>query len=126
MIYSPQVKVFFYQEADGTCPVLDFLTQESAKRPLVMEHARDRIALLEERGHTLRRPHAAPLGEDLYELRWRIGRVQYRILYSFHGQGEAVLLHALTKEGAVPRSDLIRAQRRKKLFEENPRVHTKP
>jgi hypothetical protein len=34
----------------------------------------------------LRRPHADYLEDGIYELRWRNGTVQYRILYFFHGR----------------------------------------
>lgn len=114
--------VLFYQELDGRCPVLEFLSEQP---PLVRAHALDRVKLLEEHGHNLRRPHADFLEEGIYELRWRVGRVQHRILYAFHGEGVAVLLHALTKEGKIPNADLTRAVTRQARFEANPRRHTK-
>ncbi len=64
-------------------------------------------------GHALRRPEADYLRDDIYELRARRGRVQYRTLYFFHGQRLAGLAHALTKEGQVPPADIERAIRRK-------------
>ena len=57
------------------------------------------IRRLAELGHEIRRPEADYLREGMYELRARRGRVNYRILYFFHGQDGAVLAHALTKEG---------------------------
>lgn len=53
-------------------------------------------------------------------------RVQYRILYFFHGQTAVVLAHALTKEATIPPADLDRARRRKEHFKQNPTRHTRP
>lgn len=114
------VEAVFYQEEDGTCPVLEFLDRAPQK---VRQIAYARIALLQDHGHGLRRPYAENLGQGLYELRWHAGRVQYRILYFFHGQTAVVLAHALSKEDRIPPSDLKRALRRKGFFEANPMKH---
>jgi phage-related protein len=79
---------------------------------------------LSELGHELRRPLADILRDGIYELRIRKGRVNYRILYFFHGRNLAILGHALTKEDKVPKADIERAIRRKKAFEENPAQHS--
>ena len=52
------------------------------------------------------------------------GRVNYRILYFFHGSQVAILGHALTKEGAVPAPEIERTIKRKKAFARNPARHT--
>jgi phage-related protein len=75
-------------------------------------------------GHELRRPLADFLRDGVYELRIRKGRVNYRILYFFHGRNLAILGHALTKEDKVPKIDIERAIRRKKEFEADPQAHT--
>lgn len=63
--------------------------------------------------------------ESIYELRAKHVRVQYRILYFFHGQNVAILAHAITKEtDQVPATDIERAIKRKHLFEANPEIHT--
>lgn len=74
--------------------------------------------------HELRRPTADHLQDGIYELRVRVGRVNFRILYFFHGRSIAVLAHALTKEQEVPKHDLARAAERRELFESNPKRHT--
>jgi phage-related protein len=122
MLSSPQVRIVFYQDPDGSCPVVDFLLRQPAR---VQQDAQARIQLLAERGHTLRRPHCDNLGAGLWELRWRLGRVQYRILYAFHGRGAAILLHALTKKTKLLDADLTRAQRRRQRFTQDPPAHTK-
>lgn len=123
MLYFPTVKVVYYQDADGTCPVREFLWQAGER---IRAQAQARVVLLEAMGHRLRRPHADYLRDGIYELRWHTRRVQYRILYGFHGPGMAVLLHALTKERVIPDHDLAIAQRRRRLFLANPNLHTRP
>ena len=75
-------------------------------------------------GHELRRPEADYLRDGVYELRARLGRVNYRILYFFHGANVAVLAHAITKEADVPAVDINRAIERRRRYEQNPERHT--
>ena len=79
---------------------------------------------LAELGHELRRPEADLLRDGIYELRARDGRVNYRVLYFFHGRNVAILAHALTKEDQVPKTDIDRAVRRKAAFESDPGAHS--
>jgi phage-related protein len=115
------VQIVLYQEADATCPVMDFLDVQTRKVRLQAIH---RVELLAEHGYQLRRPYCDNLGGGLWELRWHTGRVQYRILYFFHGSTAVVLAHALTKEGAIAAADLERARRRKANFYADPPTHT--
>ena len=62
--------------------------------------------------------------DGIHELRVRKGRVNYRLLYFFHGRNLAILGHALTKEDDVPKADIERAIRRKKAFEADPAKHS--
>ncbi len=75
-------------------------------------------------GHELRRPEADLLRDGVYELRVGVGRVNYRLLYFFHGRNVAILAHGLTKEKRVPPVDIDRAVARKKRFEGNPETHS--
>jgi len=75
-------------------------------------------------GHELRRPEADYLRDGVYELRARLGRVNYRILYFFHGAHVAVLAHAITKEADVPAVDINRAIEHRRRYEQNPERHT--
>lgn len=83
-----------------------------------------KIRLLSEAGHELRRPAADYLRDGIHELRARIGKVNFRLLYFFHGKNLAVLAHALTKENEVPNVEIERAIVRKKNFQESPQQHT--
>ena len=113
--------VVFYQEDDGTVPVLEWLDTLS---PKAQDKCRIRIERLQELGHELRRPEADYLRDGIYELRIGLQGVNYRILYFFHGKVAAVLAHGLLKERAVPVRDLNEALRRKHKFERAPEQHT--
>jgi len=120
----PQTTMVFYKDEDGEVPVLVWLRALRQRDRRAYAACVARIYRLAALGHELRRPEADYLRDDLYELRARRGRVHYRILYFFHGQGLAVLAHALTKEGQVPPVDIERALRRKAAFAQDPTNHT--
>lgn len=117
----PKTAIVLYREEDGTVPFMDWYDR-------IPERAQDKctIALerLAERGHELRRPESDLLQNGLHELRIRIGRVHYRVLYFFAGQNSAVVVHGVTKEQRLSPGDLARAARRKRRFEANPNCHT--
>lgn len=121
----PETKVVFYRESDGTVPVLDWLlTDVMRKDKKLFAWCFDAIEMLGETGWDLRRPTDAPLRDDIYELRIKYYRQNYRILYFFHKGGIAVLAHGLVKESVVPNKDIDLAVCRKKEFTEDPEVHT--
>lgn len=117
----PQIHVVFYQDDDGSVPVLDWLDglSESA-----LAKCTAKIEPLAELGHELRRPEADYLRDDIYELRVGLQGIHYRILYFFHGRTAAVLSHGLVKERRVPPKEIDLAIKRKRRFEENPEAHT--
>ena len=116
--------VVFYQEDGRDVPVLDWLKELRRSDQRVYEICVAAIERLAEFGHELRRPLADFLRDGIYESRIRKGRVNYRILYFFHGRNLAILGHALTKEDKVPKTDIERAVRRKKAFEADPAAHS--
>jgi len=120
----PRTNVVFYQEAQGDVPVLDWLKRLRRSDKQAYAKCIAAIECLVEFGHELRRPLADFLRDGIHELRVRKGRVNYRILYSFHGRDLAVLAHAITKEGDVPDAEIDRAIRRRKAFASDPAVHT--
>jgi len=120
----PQTRIIFYQDEIGKAPVVEWLRTLRRTDHLAYAKCVARIRRLSAAGHELRRPEADFLRDGIYELRAKKGRVQYRILYFFHGQNIAVLDHALMKEGKVPDVDIERAIRRKKTFERDPARHT--
>lgn len=83
-----------------------------------------KLRLLNEFGHNLRRPQCENLGDGIYELRAKDGRVQLRLLYFFHGRSAVVLSHGLTKEDTIPEIELERARRNRRRFLRDPLRHT--
>ena len=112
--------VVFYCDADGT-PALEWLSKlpdRAYAKGLV------RIERLSELGHELRRPEADILRDGIYELRWKMGHVNYRILYFFHGREAVVLAQGLTKEDKVPSRDIDLAVARKAAYLRDPEAHS--
>ena len=97
----PPTQVFFFQD-ERDIPVRSWLQELRRTDKRVYAKCVARIRLLTQLGHELRRPLADYLEEDIYELRIRRGRVNYRILYFFHGQNMAILAHGLIKEDVIP------------------------
>ncbi len=117
----PQTQVIFYQDEDGSVPILEWfgLLPEKA-----LDKCRVKLERLRDLGHELRRPEADYLRDGIYELRVRVGSLNYRMLYFFHENIAAVVSHGLTKEKRVPPKDIDRAVTAKERFVENPRRHT--
>ncbi len=114
--------IVFFRDADGGTPFLDWFGRLPEREKI---QCRARLRLLEQQGHRLRRPAADYLRDGIYELRFRAGRVQYRVLYFFHGQLVVVISHGFTKHAAeVPPYEIERARGRKRAFAANPLRHT--
>ncbi len=120
----PKTRVLFYREAPADVPVLAWLLDLRKEDRRAYAKCVARIRRLEQDGHELRRPEADYLRDGIYELRVRRGRVNYRLLYFFHGQNVAILGHALTKEDAIPRPEIDRVIRRREKFLRAPKAHS--
>ena len=116
----PPIRVVIFREDDGSAPVMDWL---DALPPKAQDKCIVRIERLKQHGYELRRPDADTLRDGIHELRTRLGAVNYRILYFFHG-GCAVLSHGLVKEREVPDREIDLAVSRKQRFARNPQGHT--
>ena len=117
----PRIRVVFYREAEGSVPVLEWFDGLSAK---AQDKCRIRIQRLAELGHELRRPEADILRDGIYELRVGLRRLNYRILYFFHGRVAAVLAHGFTKQDRVPDAAIEMALARKRKYEQDPKLYT--
>jgi phage-related protein len=118
----PQTNVIPYLEDDGSIPLRDWFDglQDKAR-----ECCLARLALLEEHGYELRRPHAEYLeGTDLYELRVKFHRVNLRMLYFFHEGEAAVVSHGFAKEGKLLQREIDLATERMNKFKADPERHT--
>ena len=116
----PETTVVLHAEDDGSSPLLTWLDQQPSK---VQDKCLVKTERLAELGHELRRPEADFLRDSVYELRVRYRRVNYRMLYFFH-ERIAVVSHGLTKEKAVPDTDIDLAVTRKGKFARDPHKHT--
>ena len=117
----PKIQVVFYQETQGSVPVLEWL---DTLPPKTQDKCLVKIERLQDLGHELRRPEADILRDGIYELRVGLQGINYRILYFFHGKVAAVLAHGLVKERVVPPRALEEAIKRKQRFEQDPDAHT--
>lgn len=117
----PNIKVIFYIDDKGFAPVDKWLQSLPKK---VQSKGIARIYLLREKGYELRRPEADYVKSDIYELRWTWQRVNYRILYFFHGKQAVILAHGFTKENIIPKDDLEKAVQRKNAFNQDPGKHS--
>ena len=116
----PEIEVLIFAEDEGSAPLLVWLDGLPSK---VQDKCIVRIERLGEMGYELRRPEADMLRGGIHELRVSFRRVQYRMLYFFHGR-RAVISHGLIKEKEVPPDDIDSAIDRRRRFEEDPDGHT--
>lgn len=118
----PRVEVVYYQESDGTVPMLDWLDSLPLTTAL---KCLARLERLEAMGHELRRPEADCLRHGVYELRVKHSRLNYRMLYFFRGRRAVVVSHGFSKQqSAVPTQEIDLAIRRKIRFESHPGAHS--
>lgn len=117
----PETRVIFYQEQDGTVPLLMWLDDLPEK---VQLKCLGRIERLKQEGHALRRPEADFLRDKIYELRIGFQGINYRMLYFFHGNVAAVMSHGIVKEDKVPPKEIEKAIERMEKFQSNPDIHT--
>jgi phage-related protein len=120
----PEIDVILYRDDDGSIPLDDWLASIPADARV---RCIERLALLASLGHELRRPHAEHLrGTDLYELRVKFYRVNYRMLYFFHERTAAVVSHGFAKERKVPPAEIKLAAARMAKFLADPDAHRAP
>ena len=129
----PKTDVVFYRDDDGSVPALEWLRDGRQVPQKALAKLRVLIAKLAEKGRDLRRPDAALLRNEIYELRARHLNVHYRLLYFFHARPKpaqdetntaAVIALGLTKESVVPPVLINRAVRYKARFNAQPAAHT--
>lgn len=110
--------VEYYQTAAGNVPVADWLAGLPARERADALRYIDQLALL---GTEARPPLVKPLGDKLYELRWKSGDKQHRIAYVAAAGRTFVLLHAFIKKTrATPRRDLDLARARLREYDARP------
>jgi hypothetical protein len=106
--------VFYYESADGDCPVQKFIdTRKERDQAKIFSW----VGLLEERGPNLPRPYSDVLIDGIHELRVKLSGDQVRILYFFCYKEFVILTHVFTKRtDEVPPSEIKRAQKCREDF----------
>lgn len=118
------VYYFFLGRQRSPFPAIyEWLDKVSKQNRKAVEKCQARIRLLENYGLDLRRPIVDYLHDGIYELRVPYNRIQYRILYFYHGHKIIVLTHGLSKEDKVPESEIRKAIEFRNRFSSNPEKH---
>ena len=117
----PKAEVVIYKEKNGEVPLLRWLERLSLK---IRMKWTTRFELLKKYGYELRRPICDYLRDDIYELRVKWKKINYRVLYGFVGQNIVLLSHGCSKEGKVPEGEIEKAIARRKNYLSNPEAHT--
>ncbi|MFL5245819.1 MAG: type II toxin-antitoxin system RelE/ParE family toxin [Gemmataceae bacterium] len=120
----PLTVVQVFRDEDGSVPLIEWLDDLQTTEPRAFSKCLDMILRLEQLGNELRRPLADMLRDGIYELRAKVGRVNYRILYFFSGSNVCCLSHGFSKEKNVPSSQIDLAVRRKRLVQTNRTKYT--
>jgi phage-related protein len=102
--------VDFFKDEDGILPVRGWMLDLPKE---VRAKLLARIQLLREHGPSLDFPFASQIEGRLRELRLRMGKTRYRVLYFFDDRRTCILLHGFTKntEAAPPAETRIALQR---------------
>ena len=117
----PHTEVLLFREEEDV-PLLTLF--ESIPRR-ARDDCLERLRLLEQLGHELRRSHTDYLRDEIYELRVKREGVNYRMLYFFHGRKAVVVSHGIVKQQAtVPAREIDRAAERMARFRSEPGKHT--
>lgn len=120
----PVAEIRLYREDDGSTPIVDWLLEIKSRNAKAYHKCRQQLDRLARFGNELRRPTADYLRDGAYELRIRYSGMNYRILYGFVGRNIVLVSHGLTKEKAVPPSEIELALRRLASYRKNPEQHT--
>ncbi len=107
-------RIEYYQSGNGKYPVEEFIDSLETKSQARIART---IDLLEEFGIGLGMPYARYLEKQLWELRVRLGRNRYRIIYFLATEKTFIFLHGFSKKtDIVPRADLEIAKNRRDDF----------
>lgn len=115
-------RIVFFQTESGRAPALEWMRTLEKTPVSRLQAVMEKLA---EKGHALQRPHVAPLGEGISEIRARVGKVRYRLFFFRYGRNMVILSHGMIKKaGKVPAKEIDRALRHKALYEASPEIHT--
>jgi phage-related protein len=108
---SKKLQARFYQTAAGNNPVRDWILSLDANDRFLIGKDIQKV----EFGWPIGRPHCAPIGEGLWEIRSELGGNRIARLVFCIGAGDMILLHAFVKKTQkLPLQDVALALKRKK------------
>lgn len=100
---------------NGRCPVDDFLDELSPRKDL--PYIQLKFDMLAEHGYKLDRPHAAHLGDQIYELRVKTVNGQFRFFYFFFAGDKIIITHGIKKKtDQVPESEIEQANSYRNIY----------
>lgn len=115
-----ETKIVFYQKADGSKPIEEFLDSLDLKMRAKMLRS---IGMLKENGRNLREPCSKPLQDGIFELRAQIGSNITRALYFFYIGNTAVLTNGFIKKTQkTPSKEIETAKKYRKDYLEKQEV----
>ena len=107
-------KVLFYQKADGSEPVKQFLNSLDKKMRAKMVRT---IEALQNKGNDLREPYSKHLDDGIFELRAKVGTDISRVLYFFFiGQRVIVTNGFIKKTQKTPKKEINLAKKYRNDF----------
>ena len=111
-------EIVYFKTDRGDEPVREFVDSLDISSRRKYWH---KIDYLREFGKSLCEPHAKPLGNEIYELRFRGSDGHYRVLYFFFNSDHAILTNAFKKKTArTPKRELDLAISRMNIFLASP------
>ena len=116
----PDTRIIIFCNDNGKSPLMLWFENLPMKAANKYEARIERLAKC---GIELQMPYTKYLKQEIWELRFRVGKLNYRILYSFVKKSVVLLSHGIIKEGKVPEKEIKRAVDNRKKYIENPSKH---
>ena len=108
-------RIVFYRTGTGRCPVEEYLDSLSGKQAQKVAWVLRLIEDLESVPAQFLKKLSGT--DDLWEVRVRVGRDQFRLLGFFDNDSNLVLLHAFAKKTTkIPRKAIMVAENRKNAY----------
>ncbi len=102
-----EFEVIFYDKPDGTEPAREFIDSLDAK---MQAKVLREIAFLGANGPELREPYSKAIGDNIFELRAKVGSDISRVLYFFFVGRKIILTNGFIKKSAkTPRGEKEKA-----------------
>lgn len=107
-------EIIFYEKADGSQPVVDFIKNQNIKMRSKLLKS---IELLEDKGNYLKSPYSKYLSDGIFELRVRQSNDITRILYFFTVGKKIVMTNGFIKKSQkTPKSEIELAKKYRSIY----------